>query len=123
VEGATNYPDTAIAFLKTLSSEGYTDALLAGGEVPATTAAADKLSTAPNPEIELMFWFVIRSIIHVDRNERTAYAKIEAEVRAAGHVEGPEGQWSDHSPPRACSSNRRTLWYRMSDPSEIRRHS
>ncbi|WP_323511564.1 ABC transporter substrate-binding protein [Subtercola sp. RTI3] len=50
VNSATKYPDTAIAFLKTLSSADYTDALLKGGEVPTTTATAGKLATTPNPD-------------------------------------------------------------------------
>ncbi|GAA0990298.1 ABC transporter substrate-binding protein [Subtercola frigoramans] len=50
VNSATKYPDTAIAFLKSLSSAEYTDALLAGGEVPTTTATATKLDTTPNPD-------------------------------------------------------------------------
>jgi hypothetical protein len=29
-----------------------------------------------------VFWFIMRAIIRSDRNERAAYAKIEAEERA-----------------------------------------
>ena len=39
-------------------------------------------SLAPTILIGLIFWFVIRAIIRSDRNERAAYAKIEAEERA-----------------------------------------
>lgn len=39
-------------------------------------------SVAPTIGIGLIFWFVVRAIIHADRNERKAYAKVEAELRA-----------------------------------------
>jgi len=39
-------------------------------------------SLAPTVLVGLIFWFVIRAILHSDRNERGAYAKIEAEERA-----------------------------------------
>jgi hypothetical protein len=29
-----------------------------------------------------VFWFVMRAIMRADRNERSAYAKVEAEERA-----------------------------------------
>ena len=32
--------------------------------------------------IGLIFWFVMRAVIHADRNERKAYSRIEAEERA-----------------------------------------
>ncbi|MBX3067368.1 MAG: hypothetical protein IT191_05780 [Microbacteriaceae bacterium] len=39
-------------------------------------------SIIPTLFIGLVFWLVLRSIIHADRNERKAYAKVEAEERA-----------------------------------------
>lgn len=39
-------------------------------------------SLAPTIGIGLLFWFVVRAIIHADRNERKAYAKVESELRA-----------------------------------------
>ncbi|MFC5789542.1 hypothetical protein ACFPPE_06705 [Agromyces tardus] len=39
-------------------------------------------SIAPTVLIGLLFWFVMRSIVRADRNERDAYARIEAEERA-----------------------------------------
>ncbi|MWB99087.1 hypothetical protein [Agromyces seonyuensis] len=39
-------------------------------------------SIAPTILIGLIFWFVMRSILHADRNERKVYAEIEAEERA-----------------------------------------
>ena len=39
-------------------------------------------SLAPTVLIGLIFWFVMRAIIRADRNERKAYARIEAEERA-----------------------------------------
>jgi len=32
--------------------------------------------------IGLLFWFIMRSVIRSDRNERASYAKVEAEERA-----------------------------------------
>lgn len=37
---------------------------------------------APTVLVGLVFWLVMRSVIHADRSERKAYAKIEAEERA-----------------------------------------
>ena len=39
-------------------------------------------SVTPTILVGLIFWFVLRAIIRSDRNERAAYAKIEAEERA-----------------------------------------
>ena len=39
-------------------------------------------SLVPTVLFGLVFWFILRSIIRSDRNERTAYAKVEAEERA-----------------------------------------
>jgi flagellar biosynthesis/type III secretory pathway M-ring protein FliF/YscJ len=39
-------------------------------------------SLAPTVVIGLLFWFIMHSVIRSDRNERKAYAKVEAEERA-----------------------------------------
>jgi flagellar biosynthesis/type III secretory pathway M-ring protein FliF/YscJ len=39
-------------------------------------------SVAPTIVIGLIFWFIMRSLMRSDRNERKVYAKIEAEERA-----------------------------------------
>ncbi len=39
-------------------------------------------SVAPTIVIGLLFWFIMRAVLHSDRNERRSYAKIEAEERA-----------------------------------------
>ena len=39
-------------------------------------------SLVPTVLFGLVFWFILRSIIRSDRNERAAYAKVEAEERA-----------------------------------------
>jgi hypothetical protein len=39
-------------------------------------------SLAPTVLIGLVFWFVMRGIFHADRNERKAYAEVEAVERA-----------------------------------------
>ncbi|WP_198165809.1 hypothetical protein [Agromyces laixinhei] len=39
-------------------------------------------SLAPTVLIGLIFWFVMRAVIHADRNERRAYSRVEAEERA-----------------------------------------
>jgi len=38
-------------------------------------------SLAPTVLIGLIFWFVMRAVIRSDRNERKAYADVEAEER------------------------------------------
>lgn len=38
-------------------------------------------SITPTILVGLVFWFVLRAIIRSDRNERAAYAKVEAEER------------------------------------------
>ncbi|WP_168203794.1 hypothetical protein [Humibacter ginsenosidimutans] len=37
---------------------------------------------APTILVGLVFWVVMRSVVHADRNERKAYAKVEAQERA-----------------------------------------
>ncbi len=39
-------------------------------------------SVAPTIVIGLLFWFIMRSLLRSDRNERASYAKIEAVERA-----------------------------------------
>lgn len=39
-------------------------------------------SLAPTIVIGLLFWYILRSVLRSDRNERASYAKIEAEERA-----------------------------------------
>ncbi|MBX0301878.1 hypothetical protein K2F54_18085 [Cryobacterium sp. 1639] len=39
-------------------------------------------SLAPSLGVGLIFWFIMRAIIRSDRNERKAYARVEAEERA-----------------------------------------
>jgi hypothetical protein len=46
-------------------------------------------SLVPTIVIGLIFWFIIRSIVRADRNERKAYAKIEAEERAKYIADSP----------------------------------
>ena len=38
-------------------------------------------SLIPTVFLGLIFWFIMRAIIHSDRNERKAYSAIEAEER------------------------------------------
>ena len=46
-------------------------------------------SVAPTIVIGLLFWFIMRSLIRSDRNERKAYAKIESEERARFAANSP----------------------------------
>ena len=46
-------------------------------------------SVAPTIVIGLLFWFIMRSVIRSDRNERASYAKIEAEERARMAANSP----------------------------------
>ena len=39
-------------------------------------------SLAPTVLLGLLFWFIMRKLVRADRNERRAYARIEAEERA-----------------------------------------
>jgi flagellar biosynthesis/type III secretory pathway M-ring protein FliF/YscJ len=50
--------------------------------MPTDTLSAVLFSLAPTVLLGLVFWFILRAIIRSDRNERAAYAKIEAEERA-----------------------------------------
>jgi hypothetical protein len=50
--------------------------------MPTDPIAAVIFSLAPTVLIGLVFWFIMRAIVRADRNERAAYAKIDAEERA-----------------------------------------
>jgi flagellar biosynthesis/type III secretory pathway M-ring protein FliF/YscJ len=50
--------------------------------MPTDPVSAVLFSLAPTLLIGLVFWFIMRAIIRSDRNERAAYAKVEAEERA-----------------------------------------
>ncbi len=39
-------------------------------------------SLIPTVFLGFIFWFIMRAIIHSDRNERKAYSKMEAQERA-----------------------------------------
>jgi flagellar biosynthesis/type III secretory pathway M-ring protein FliF/YscJ len=47
-------------------------------------------SVTPTILVGLIFWFVMRSVIHADRNERKAYAQIEAAERARMGLPDPD---------------------------------
>ncbi|GAA2920097.1 extracellular solute-binding protein [Kitasatospora cinereorecta] len=50
VNARTKHKDTAIAFLRTMASKTYAQALVDNGDIPTTSDAASMLSTSPNPE-------------------------------------------------------------------------
>ncbi|GAA3019483.1 extracellular solute-binding protein [Streptomyces drozdowiczii] len=50
VNARTKHKDAAIAFLKTMASKSYAQALVDNGDVPTTSNAASMLSGSPNPE-------------------------------------------------------------------------
>ena len=58
--------------------------------MPTDPVAAIIFSIAPTILLGLVFWFIIRAIIRSDRNERAAYAKVEAEERAKLAASTPE---------------------------------
>lgn len=39
-------------------------------------------SLAPTVLVGLLFWVVMRAVLHADRTERKAYSRLEAEERA-----------------------------------------
>ena len=43
---------------------------------------------APTVLVGLVFWAVMRAVVHADRSERRAYAKIEAQERARRGLAG-----------------------------------
>jgi hypothetical protein len=52
-------------------------------------------AVVPTICVGLLFWFVMRAILHADRNERAAQARYEAELDAqllAGTVKDPSGE-------------------------------
>ncbi|MCG7526612.1 extracellular solute-binding protein [Streptomyces sp. OfavH-34-F] len=50
VNARTKHKDAAIAFLKTMASKSYAQALVDNGDVPTTSNAASMLSGSPNPQ-------------------------------------------------------------------------
>ncbi|WP_329030610.1 extracellular solute-binding protein [Streptomyces sp. NBC_01423] len=50
VNARTKHKDAAIAFLKTMASKSYAQALVDNGDVPTTSNAASMLSGSPNPK-------------------------------------------------------------------------
>ncbi|MEV2246715.1 extracellular solute-binding protein [Streptomyces sp. NPDC049970] len=50
VNARTKHRDTAVAFLKTMASKTYAQALVDNGDVPTTSNAASMLSGSPNPQ-------------------------------------------------------------------------
>ncbi|MFB8206767.1 MULTISPECIES: extracellular solute-binding protein [unclassified Streptomyces] len=50
VNSRTKHKDAAIAFLKTMASKSYAQALVDNGDVPTTSNAASMLSGSPNPK-------------------------------------------------------------------------
>jgi hypothetical protein len=51
--------------------------------MPTDPVSAVLFSLAPTVLLGLLFWFIMRSVIRADRSERKAYARVEAEERAA----------------------------------------
>lgn len=43
---------------------------------------------APTVLVGLVFWAVMRAVVHADRSERRAYAKVEAQERARRGLPG-----------------------------------
>ncbi|KGM10767.1 hypothetical protein [Cellulomonas bogoriensis] len=57
----------------------------------------DALSAlVPSVGVGLIFWFVMRAVIHADRRERAAIAQLEAEEQAAAQSEQNAPQVVDH---------------------------
>ncbi|WP_327121180.1 extracellular solute-binding protein [Streptomyces sp. NBC_01341] len=50
VNARTKHKETAVAFLRTMASKTYAQALVDNGDVPTTSNAASMLSGSPNPE-------------------------------------------------------------------------
>jgi hypothetical protein len=50
--------------------------------VPTSEWGGILFALAPTVCVGLIFWFVMRGILHSDRTERKVFAKIEAEERA-----------------------------------------
>ena len=69
---------------------------LAGGQFPAYPGGVDNFwvnaawSITPTILVGLIFWLVLRTILHADRTERKVYAQIEAEERAKLGLPSPD---------------------------------
>jgi len=50
--------------------------------MPASEWGNIVFSVTPTIVVGLIFWFIMRNIIRADRDERKAYARIEAQERA-----------------------------------------
>ncbi|UYQ60493.1 extracellular solute-binding protein [Streptomyces peucetius] len=50
INARTKHKDAAIDFLKTMASKEYSQALVAGGDIPTTANASQLLEKSPNPE-------------------------------------------------------------------------
>jgi hypothetical protein len=50
--------------------------------VPTTVWGGIIFALAPTICLGVIFWFVMRAILHADRTERKVYARIEAQERA-----------------------------------------
>ncbi|MBW4032887.1 MAG: hypothetical protein HIU88_09500 [Acidobacteria bacterium] len=59
-------------------------------------------SVAPTIVIGLLFWFIMRSLLRSDRNERKAYSKIEAEERARFVANSPVEPGGSSASPKAA---------------------
>ncbi len=49
----------------------------------------------PTLVVSMLFVFVLRGILRMDRTERRVYAEIEAEERAARGLDAPSGRAAD----------------------------
>lgn len=54
-------------------------------------------SLLPTVVVSLLFFYILRSILRADRNERRAYARIEAEQRAKRGLPPADAAASDAS--------------------------
>ena len=44
----------------------------------------------PPTAVALLFWFIVRAMVHADRRERIAIARLDAEERARGGDSPPD---------------------------------
>jgi hypothetical protein len=58
--------------------------------VPTTVWGGIVFALTPTICLGLLFWFVMRAILRMDRTERKVYAQIEAEERAKAAAQAPE---------------------------------
>lgn len=63
-------------------------------------------SLIPTIGVTALFWFVLRAIIHADRNERRAYAEVEQALRNARGRQGPLPIESEDQPPNVTQNER-----------------